>query len=120
MIDFLGDRKPVEKSYLVMNGHKISIRKKTAMGKAFIVSSYLGSPQPERLAEYAVQPAQQLRQMVVDLCSWLPAHTYEDGLVNARLLLNLRVLKAMAVDYQAARKLLRPVSRDVRIVEQAD
>ena len=51
------------------------------MDKAFIVPSYLGSPKPERLAEYA-DPARTAievnggRNM---LCG-LPARTREDGL----------------------------------------
>ena len=64
------------------------------MGKAFIVSSYRGSPQPERLAEYA-GPARKAFEANGGrfIVRGLPAHTYEDGLSEARLLLNSRVLK---------------------------
>ena len=54
-----------------------------------------------------------------------PAHTYEDGLSERTIIIEFAsVEKAMAAyessAYQAARKLLGPVSRDVRVVEQAD
>ena len=72
------------------------------------------------------QPAKQLRQMVVGLLFvGLPAHTYEDGLSERTIIIEFAsVEQAMAAyespAYQAARKLLGPVSRDVRVVEQAD
>ena len=96
------------------------------MGKAFIVSSYRGSPQPERLTEYA-GPARKAFEANGGrfIVSGLPAHTYEDGLSERTIIIEFAsVEKAMAAyespAYQAARKLLGPVSRDVRVVEQAD
>ena len=63
------------------------------MGKAFIVSSYLGSPQPERLAEYA-DPARTAIEanggrFIVRGCLLIPMKMVS---VNARLLLNSQVL----------------------------
>ena len=51
------------------------------MGKAFIISSYLGSPQPERLAEYA-DPARTAIEANGGrfIVRGLFAHIYEDGL----------------------------------------
>ena len=96
------------------------------MGKAFIISSYLGSPQPERLAEYA-DPARTAIEANGGrfIVRGLPAHTYEDGLSERTIIIEFAsVEQAMAAyespSYQAARKLLGPVSRDVRVVEQAD
>ena len=96
------------------------------MGKAFIVSSYRGSPQPERLAEYA-GPARKAFEANGGrfIVRSLPVHTYEDGLSKRTIIIEFAsVEKAMAAyespAYQAARKLLGPVSRDVRVVEQAD
>ena len=96
------------------------------MGKAFIVSSYRGSPQPERLAEYAA-PARTAIEANGGrfIVRGLPAHTYEDGLSERTIIIEFEsVEQAMAAyespAYQAARKLLGPVSRDVRIVKQAD
>ena len=96
------------------------------MGKAFIISSYLGSPQPERLAEYA-GPARKAIEVNGGrfIVRGLPAHTYEDGLRERTIIIEFAsVEQAMAAyespAYQAARKLLGPVSRDVRVVEQAN
>ena len=96
------------------------------MGKAFIGSSYLGSPQPERLAEYA-----NLARTAIEvnggrfIVHGLPAQTHEDGLSERTIIIQFAsVDRAMAAyespAYQAARKFLGPVSRDVGIVEQAD
>ena len=96
------------------------------MGKAFIVSSYRGSPQPERLGEYA-GPA--LKAFEANggrfIVRGLPAHTYEDGLSERTIIIEFgSVEQAMAAyeisAYQPVRKLLETVSRDVRVVEQAD
>ena len=86
------------------------------MGKAFIVSSYLASPQPERLAEYA----DSARTAIEANGSWfivygLPAHTYEVGLSQRTIIIEIAsVEQAMAAyespAYQAARELLGPVS----------
>ena len=96
------------------------------MGKAFIVSSYHESPQPERLAKYAgparIASEANGGQFIV---RGLSAHIYEDGL-GERMIISefVSVEQAMAAyespAYQAARNLLGPVSRDVRVVEQAD
>ena len=96
------------------------------MGKAFIVSSYLGSSQPEKLAEYA-DPA---RKVIEGTGGWLFVrklfvHIYEDGLSERTIIIEfVSVEQSMAAQespsYQAVRKLLGPVSRDVRIVEQPD
>jgi len=96
------------------------------MGKAFIVYSFLGSPQPERLAEYAG-----LARKAVEANSGrfivrgLPAQTYEDSLSECTIIIEfVSFEKTMAAyespAYQAARNLLGPVSRDVRVVELAD
>ena len=96
------------------------------MGKAFIVSSHLKKPQPERFAEYA-----DLVRTAIEanggrfIVRGLFAHIYEDSFSERTIITEFAsVEQAMAAQespsYQAARKLLRPVSRDVRIVEQAD
>ena len=95
------------------------------MGKAFIVSSYRGSPQPERLAEYAGPRKAFEANGGRFIVRGLPAHTYEDGLSERTIIIEFAsVEQAMAAyespAYKAARKLLGPVSRDVRVVEQAD
>ena len=58
------------------------------MGKAFIVSSYRGSPQPERLAEYA-GPARKAFEANGGrfIVRGLPAHTYEDGLSERTIII---------------------------------
>ena len=96
------------------------------MGKAFIVSSYLESPQPERLAEYAGPDRTAIEANGgLFIVRGLPAHTYEDGLSERTIIIEFASFeKAMAAyespAYQAARKLLGPVSREFRVVEQAD
>ena len=96
------------------------------MGKAFIISSYLGSPQPEKLAEYAGPARKAIKanggRLIV---RGLFAQIYKDGLSERTIIIEFAsVEQAIAAtespSYQAARKLLGPVSRDVRIVEQAD
>ena len=63
------------------------------MGKAFIVPSYLESPQPEKLAEYA-GPARTAIEVNGGrfIVLRLPAQTYKDGLSERTILLNLQVL----------------------------
>jgi len=96
------------------------------MGKAFIISSYLESPQPDRLAEYA-----DLAREAIEgnggrfIVRGLPTHIYEDGRHERTIVIEFSsVEQAMAAyespAYQAARELLGTISRDVRIVEQAD
>ena len=96
------------------------------MGKAFIISSYLGSPEPERLAEYA-NPSRKAIESNGGrfIVRGMPAHTYEEGRNERTIIIEFASVKeAMAAyespAYQAARKLLGSVSRDVRVVEQAD
>ena len=55
----------------------------------------------------------------------MPAHIYEDGRSERTIIIEFSsVEQAMAAyessAYQAARKLLGPVSRDVRIAEQVE
>ena len=96
------------------------------MGKAFIISSYLGSPEPEKLAEYA-GPARAAIEANGGrfIVRGMPAHIYEDGRSERTIVIEFSsVEQAMGAyessAYQAARKLLGSVSRDVRIVEQAE
>ena len=68
------------------------------MGKAFIVSSYLGSPQPERLAEYAGPARKAIEgtggRLVVRR---LFVHIYEDGLSERTIIIEFAsVEQAMA------------------------
>ena len=96
------------------------------MGIAFICSSYLGSPQPERLATYAhpVRTAIEAKGGQFN-ARRLPAQTYEGGLSERTIIIEFASIKQMIAayessTYQTARKLLGPKVRDVRIVEQAD
>ena len=86
------------------------------MGKAFIVPPYLGSPQPERFAEYAGPARTAIEanggRFVV---RGLSTHTYENGLSERAIIIEFTsVEKAMAAyessAYPAARNLLGPVS----------
>ena len=68
------------------------------MGKAFIVSSYLGSPQPDRLAEYA-SPARTAIEANGDrlIVRGLFAQIYEDGLSERTIIIEFAsVEQAMA------------------------
>ena len=96
------------------------------MGKAFIVSSQLESPQPVRLAEYVG-----LARKAIEanggrfIARGLFAHIYEDSFSERTIIIEFAgfeqaIAAQESPSYQAARKLLGPVSRDVRIVEQAD
>ena len=96
------------------------------MGKAFICSSYLGPPQPERLTTDAhpVRTAFELKGGPFN-ARGLPAHTYEDGLSERTIIIEFANIEQMMAayessTYQTARKLLGPEVRDVRIVEQAN
>ena len=96
------------------------------MGKAFILPSYLGSPQPERLAEYAGSARTAIEAnggRFIVRC--LSAHTYEDGLSERTIIVEFAsVEQAMAAyespAYQVTRELLGPANRDVSVNEQAD
>ena len=96
------------------------------MCKAFICSSYLGSPQPERLATDAhpVRTAIEAKGGQF-IARGLPVHSYEDGLSERTIIIEFASIEQLMAayessTYQRARKLLGPEGRDVRIVEQAD
>ena len=93
------------------------------MGKAFIVSIYLGSPAPKNLAEYAGPARKAIEanggRFVV---RGMPAHIYEEGKAERTIIIEFdSVERAKAAyespDYQAARELLGAVARDIRVVE---
>ena len=93
------------------------------MEKSFIISSYLGSPEPERLAEYADSA-----RAVIEgnggrfAIRGKPTHTYQDGRNEGTIVSSAEqaVAAYKSPAYQAARKLLGPVSRHARVIEQAD
>ena len=88
---------------------KYIMREKTAIGAAFIIPLYLGSPEPERLDEYAdpARTAIEAKSGRFIVCG-LPAHTYKNGLSENTIIIQFpSVEKAMATyespAYQAAR-----------------
>ena len=96
------------------------------MARAFIISSYLGQPAAENLAEYA-GPARKAIEANGGrfIVRGMPVHTYEQGRAERTIVIAFdSVEQAMAAyesaDYQAARKLLGPVERDIRVVECAE
>ena len=96
--------------------HSFKQRNKTAMGKAFIVLSYLRSPQPERLVEYA-GPARTAIEANGGrfIVRGLPVNTYKDSLNKHIIIIEIATVEQIMAAYespayQAARKLLGPVS----------
>ena len=72
------------------------------MGKAFIVSSCLGSPQPERPAEYAgpARTAIEANDVRFMFCG-LPAHIYEDGLSERRILVEFVIVEQVMAAWES-------------------